>query len=1261
MNLRHKLYQFYLHHKPSILAISTITLVWLTIIVTNYTPGTFLTGWDNVQVELDFGLNIKRAIFAVWQEFQGVGLVGGHAHAADLPRILFMFLTSIVLPISTVRYFYMFLMLLIGPIGAYFLLKKVVLKKRTMKATFYAALVGALFYLLNLGTVQNFYVSLSAFATFYGFLPWLIYILIELLEKFDRKRFAWFVILNVLSAPFAFIPQIFIAYTGVFAIIALSKLIEARDKRKAIIRITISVVLLFVVHSYWILPFAYFTANNLSVRYQSTFNTILSEKFFLQNKNYGSIKDVPILRGGYFESTDYDHTNDQVSKLIFQPWINHLNHTSILVLGYTLFSIVLLGVLVSIKKKEKWWLGFLGVFLLGYFMLSNDNLPFGFIFSFLRDHINLFKEAFRFPYNKFSVVAITGYTIFFAYGTDWLLEQITKRIKHKKVLVLQLSSIMTVAALVVFTLPIWNGHLFYNQIEQNIPQQYFDLFEFMHKQDPNTRIANFPQYTLYGWNYYNWGYHGSGFLWYGLEQPIMDRNFDVWHPKNEAYYSEISQALYSKNAKHFKDVLNKYQITWILLDQSIIAPNRDEVLFHQELLDIINSFKHDGLILEQHQFGDIYLYKFKLQDAISDYVFAPKSVTKVINSSTHTSRDLIYEKYGTYIDTPGTNTIAPFASMQDNSVAIRYAEDIKNINFQQPQNIKYLSFSSNVQTKNNSTVEIPNGNELLANLPFDVYVDKTDNGSVRFQFIIYLPSLTADKKLVWGGTRIISKSLNIPSSQGLTVVVDGSLVLNVEGSQITSAKKYIGSGQFGNHKTHTIRIYSRQAKESAKIDTSSFSKLTNCADKEFDDTVTYSSNKSSITFTGANASPCVYASTGIKLSKDQLLKTEVAYSSKTSTIPFICTALEGDPSCINNPRQYQTDGTNTNLKYWQNYHEHTQPTEGEIWITASLDAYYKDLVQTITYSDFTVSTYNKLAETTITDSEIAQKAQLTDSVYIPEQFRTLSFLLPVLGKNNQYVYTKNKLIDGTHPRNCSTNSIGQTSVKLINDQLVYQSDNSAIACNTYELANLNQNSAYMFIIGSNNLSGLPISICLYNYDTTHCDIETRLSASNNTVYQYLLVPPMVKDSYGYSLNLSSESVGDIKTINNLNTIVVRSIPYSQIKQIYIHTNSSDTTETIANGITQIRTSKSTPFFYKVEYTSKADNSYLALSQSFERGWTILGTKNTHFKINNWANAWSVEQGEHTIFIIFTPQILEFVGFLLLSSLLPIYLLIRHTL
>ena len=141
------------------------------IAIANYVPGTWLTGWDNLHPEFDFALNAKRAFNSVWQEYQGLGLLSGMAHAADFFRVLFLWLMSPIIPDQFSRYFYHFLMLLLGSLGVFFFTKNWLLHKNNKHRSL-LALLSASFYLLNFGTVQYFFTPFEPFSTFWGFFPW---------------------------------------------------------------------------------------------------------------------------------------------------------------------------------------------------------------------------------------------------------------------------------------------------------------------------------------------------------------------------------------------------------------------------------------------------------------------------------------------------------------------------------------------------------------------------------------------------------------------------------------------------------------------------------------------------------------------------------------------------------------------------------------------------------------------------------------------------------------------------------------------------------------------------------------------------------------------------------------------------------------------------------------------------------------------------------------------------------------------------------
>jgi hypothetical protein len=184
---------------PSLLALIAVYICFV-----NYTPGTFLIGWDSVHPEFNFPLNISRLFSHVWGGEMGVGAISAHSDMSDLPRYILLWLTSIVIPVSFIRYFYIFSCLIIGPLGVYFFLKYVFEREKTSIWIFPAAFLGGLFYLLNLGTLQNFYVPLEMFTCAFAFTPWLFFFGLKYLREFTGKYLVKYALISILAAPMAY-------------------------------------------------------------------------------------------------------------------------------------------------------------------------------------------------------------------------------------------------------------------------------------------------------------------------------------------------------------------------------------------------------------------------------------------------------------------------------------------------------------------------------------------------------------------------------------------------------------------------------------------------------------------------------------------------------------------------------------------------------------------------------------------------------------------------------------------------------------------------------------------------------------------------------------------------------------------------------------------------------------------------------------------------------------------------------------------------
>ncbi len=552
-------------------------LLWFLLVYKNFTAGTWLTGWDNLHPEFNFPLNISRSLSAVWQEYQGLGLLGGMAHAADLPRQLILWATSMVLPQHLIRYFWTFLMLLIGPLGVYFLFKNKL-----------AGLVSSLFYLLNLATVQYFFTPFDVFVSFYGFLPWLIAFATQYLREGGRKNLLIFLLVTFFATPSFYVQTLFVVYIAVLSLILLEYLLrEGSWKRTAAL-----IAIIFTVNSYWLLPVSYFTLTNSQVLYQSHINSIGTPETELLNKARSNFSDIVNLKGYWLDY--YDLGKDGKFDYLYSDWINHLNDPLVSKLGIGLFGIAVVGFFLSVfSKKSLLRFSGLPLVLLVYLMLGNHDWL---------SRFPIVVEMFRNSFTKWSVAA----AFIFSLGIGSFIFFLGKFLKS----LILIPALLVVVASVYITRPAFGGKLISDRVELSIPQEYFQVFDYFKDKPQDGRIATLPIQSFWGWIFTNWGYRGGGFVWYGIRQPALDRNFDVWSKNNENFYDEANFAIYSNNPGLFKDVLKKYQVSYLLLDESIVnSDNVGDISFIGKTKDFLARIPE---IKEAKRFGFLTVYETNL-------------------------------------------------------------------------------------------------------------------------------------------------------------------------------------------------------------------------------------------------------------------------------------------------------------------------------------------------------------------------------------------------------------------------------------------------------------------------------------------------------------------------------------------------------------------------------------------------------------------------------------------------------------------------
>jgi len=569
----------------------------------NYTQGSLLLGWDNLAPELNFKLNIVRSLSAVWQEYQGLGLLGGMAHAADLTRQLFLWPFSLIVPLSAIRYLWTFLMFSAGPLGVYFLVAKAFLGKKNDFLANVSGLVSAVFYILNLAAIQTFFTPFETFTSFYGFFPWLLFLGSLYLKNGRRRDLVIFAVVSLLATAAFYVQTMFIVYAVFLVVLALEGIV--RNGKAGLSRSVKLALITVFINAFWLGPALYFTATSSQIPSVSHINSIATPETQLMNQARSGFSDVATLKGYWFDY--YDWSASGKYDYLYKDWINYNQNPNVDNISLALFAVSAAGlILILFKSKKTFGVSSIVLFGASYFMLSGGNLP-----------IPLFSEIFRNVFTKWSNAASLVYAIglgFFVYVAAGIIKN---RLKYIPAVIF---SGLIIAGSVFTVLPIFQGKLIAGSMKVNLPSYYLDTINYFKNADPTARIADFPLTDFWGWKFNDWGYRGSGFLWYGLPQPVLDRAFDVWSPYNEKFYEEANYALSWGSVADLERVLGKYQVSYLVFDESVYEPGNPN---SQAVLQKEKTFLESSSIISRvNTFGKIAVYKVNLPE-VNNFISAP--------------------------------------------------------------------------------------------------------------------------------------------------------------------------------------------------------------------------------------------------------------------------------------------------------------------------------------------------------------------------------------------------------------------------------------------------------------------------------------------------------------------------------------------------------------------------------------------------------------------------------------------------------------
>ncbi len=1180
-----------------------LVFIALFLIYNNYTPGTFLSGWDTLHPEFNFPLYFQRA-FSFWQEHQGLGAPASQAHVAEIPRVVFLWLINLVLPMNLIRYSYFFLTIILGPVGIYLLIKYIFNHDQEDKNSLIikaSAFLGALFYLLNIGTIQHFIVPFEMFATKFAVLGFIYLYVIKYLFEGKRKNLIIFSLITLFSSSMAHTGTLwyvyflgFVSFIVVFYIFNHKKVTNLKQKSIQLIVFTL------LINSFWLLPNIYYGLNHGSDVIASKINRLFTQEAFYFNKKYGDISDFLLFKNFLFDWSIFN--NSKEAQALLSSWIRHLSNPLITLIAYLLSALSIGGIIFAIKKRQYLLMAFLPITLMSTIFLLSNTPVFSQIFDLIKASNKLIGELLRFPFTKFSIYLIFSFSIYFAFINQLIINKLVKFFsKLKDHTVISTYFYFVIILIFFYSAPAFMGSFISPIVRVNIPKQYFELFKWFDTKE-NERVLTLPMHTLFGWNYYVWEnegktqvYQGAGFNWFGIKQPSINREFDRWYPFNEQAYKEFSYALYSKNRILFESLLKKYNVGYILLDENIknLGSQNNTILQIPETKDILSSNSDIKLVKK--------VEKISVYELSENIVKPEKYITQSIQISPTYQANYVDQAYldnSTYITAINDNKNTNNLYYPARDLLLRSERINSNIlNFKDNQ--YFLTLNNN--GFKNQIIDSPSLDDKEKAFYASVYLRSDDQNNVRLILEYLIPHKT--------GTQTTKQTISLGSLDQESLITINDTLFAIP-KELGYDAIYLGEVSLNSKTQNSLSLLNNSQSDEFLLNEPVYSPYL-CDDTRENQLFGINNKQNGFELFGKNAKVCldipINNITQNQNSLNQSLLVNFQYKIPFNTRTEFCFYDNSIKSCINKrilfPSIHNSSNYQDIVPVSSNYNN--------LSLRFLYDPQNIDKNSTLIVKNLRLirPIQTKLLKFSINLNDVSEN--INNSLSFQGSFPSES--IDILAKQ----ITKEK-------RDCAPKRSAFIDKKVIKengiDVLEYHSIEGTI-CETFSFSELSENSSYILAIESQNLSGLPLKVCLEEDTAKKCVLEEELSAFKNIDTDYFIIP-QYNNSGGYHLILRNISIGDVESINKLKTIKIVPFPFTYIQNVKITSHNID---------------KPTVF---------------VLNQAFEKNWSayLSGKRlKDHVLVNNWANGWVVDDNTNIkdVKFVFWPQYLEYLGFLFL--------------
>lgn len=827
---------------PEILLI----LLLLLICILSLQPGKYILSNDNYSPELNPTLSVSRYLESpAWRGYRVLGFAS-ESEQSDVLRSGIYTVFDSFLPTWLINQLFYFVCMSIGSISIAYLTRILIQKSKLKRYSNWGYLLSGVIYFSTLWTMWLFYQNMAPYIVNFGFLPLLILCIFKYsLEKNWKNLLLIFISSILFTATSVIATLFFIDFVFIFSFILFISISVKNTGKERVKNILTTTGIFLLTQLFWILPFIHYTFSTSSDIIDSYTNrTITSNVIDLETQSQTLLNSAR-----FYNRTLFDMDGDNY---LFPMAELFQSYDFYKVIGLIPILLSIIGLIFCIFKKN-YKLLFWGVLLLGsLFLIKVLNPPLGSIFLWLQEHVGLFRQVLRWPFSKLGQVYLICLTILSTFGSVYLIKFFASFVKKKfpKRIYILFSFVLLCIMQLVYAEYMFRGDIFADRAFVNIPQEYFELGEYLKSNDSNGRIYYAPPSNNNYFREYKWGFWGSQFISYILPNPVMDMSSAVGSKVGEQALLKISNVVRSESKEEFLSLMNKYDVSYVLFDTSIDMKGYAFDLDQEKVKNIFSDYK---LIWSK---GDLYLYQVP---SVQDKMYM-ESLSSILSKDTFVK------------DIPKYPTLSPIDM------------DLKNLR------VEGSEIVGDFQYKGYSTYMSPNiSKDIINTLPiYAVYANGTTTLSPSYPYVKGDKSVKPSRvykgeySYLVIGDSVFSKS---QLSQGVTIQ-----------NTFSEENPVYGVSQDNFQTINMIPLLLK-------------TKGSDCSgDKVVESTfVTPQEVSSGFSIEGSTQSPCVYTGIPIDIKTKGMLRVKMNWEAEQGNYPGYCIYSESKKVCLNKEKFLLTE------------------------------------------------------------------------------------------------------------------------------------------------------------------------------------------------------------------------------------------------------------------------------------------------------------------------------------------------------------------